>query len=54
MGLGRGRTFRVELGPFLEGFEYLARVPSIFPAVVRNQKKTRLNGSFKYLWRIVQ
>ena len=27
------------MGPFMPGFEYLANFPSIFPIVVRNQKK---------------
>lgn len=37
------------MGPFMESLEYLANVPSIFPSVVRrNKKETSLNDSFKY------
>ena len=29
------------MGPFMAGFEYLANFPSIFPVVMRNQKKKK-------------
>ena len=45
------KSFHSWMGPFMESLEYLANVPSIFPSVVRrNKKETSLNDSFKYTW----